>query len=212
MSNLSSNAVRRLPRYLRQLDILREQGVESISSGELGRLMGLTASQIRQDLSNLGTFGHQGFGYDVAHLADELAGILGTQNNYSAVLIGAGRLGRTLLLNLPYVTQGYTFLGVFDNDPNTVGEKIGGYAVMDVADAPGFIRANKVDIAILTVPMTAAQELTDMLVSTGIRGIWNFTNTELDVGSADVSVENVHFADSLLVLTYQLALKDHVKT
>jgi len=207
-ANISNNVIRRLPRYLRKLDDLSAKGEERISSGELGRQMGLTPSQIRQDFSCFGEFGQQGYGYNIDSLRKEIGQILGTYRDYSAVLVGPGHLGTALVENFQFIIEGYTFLGSFDVRPEKIGSTVGGYPIYDIATLGDFVREHKVDIAILTVPREVAQDLTDILVESGIRAIWNFTNVELDTGDSEVLVENIHFADSLLVLTYHLAEQD----
>lgn len=210
-TNISNNVIRRLPRYLRKLDDLAAKGEERISSGELGRQMGLTPSQIRQDFSCFGEFGQQGYGYNIDSLRKEIGQILGTYRNYSAILVGPGHLGTALIENFEFIIEGYRFLGAFDVRPEMIGTSVAGHPVYDIATLGDFVRENKVDIAILTVPQHVAQELTDVLVGAGIRAIWNFTNMELDVGDSGPLVENIHFSDSLLVLTYHLAELDDSK-
>ena len=207
-TNVSNNVIRRLPRYLRKLDDLASKGEERISSDKLGRQMGLTPSQIRQDFSCFGEFGQQGYGYNIDSLRKEIGQILGTYRGYSAILVGAGNLGTALVQNFDFIIEGYSFLGAFDVDPAVIGTDIDGFPIYDVKDLGAFVREHKVDIAILTVPRHVAQELTDTLVEAGIRAIWNFTNTELEVGEDGPLVESIHFSDSLLVLTYHLAQLD----
>ena len=204
-NNVSNNVIRRLPRYLRKLDDLAGKGEERISSDKLGRQMGLTPSQIRQDFSCFGEFGQQGYGYNVDSLRKEISQILGTFRGYSTILVGAGNLGTALVQNFDFIIEGFSFLGAFDIKPEVIGTDIDGFPIYDVAGLGDFVREHKVDIAILTVPRNVAQELTDTLVEAGIRAIWNFTNTELDVGEDGPLVESIHFSDSLLVLTYHLA-------
>ena len=210
-TNISNNVIRRLPRYLRKLDDLASKGEERISSGELGRQMGLTPSQIRQDFSCFGEFGQQGYGYNIDSLRKEIGQILGTYRDYSAILVGPGHLGTALIENFNYIIEGYTFLGAFDIRPEVVGTEIAGYPVYDIANMGEFVKEHKVDIAILTLPRHVAQEMTNVLTEAGIRAIWNFTNVELDVGDSGTLVENIHFADSMLVLTYRLAELDDSK-
>lgn len=207
-SNVSNNVIRRLPRYLRKLDDLACKGEERISSDKLGRQMGLTPSQIRQDFSCFGEFGQQGYGYNIDSLRKEIGQILGTYRGYSAILVGAGNLGTALVQNFEFIIEGYSFLGAFDIDPQVIGTSIDGFPIYDVRDLADFVRAKQVDIAILTVPRHVAQELAETLVQAGIRAIWNFTNTELEVGDEGPLVESIHFSDSLLVLTYHLAQAD----
>ena len=206
--NISNNVIRRLPRYLRKLDDLTYQGEERISSGELGRQMGLTPSQIRQDFSCFGEFGQQGYGYNIASLREQISHILGVDRNYSAVLVGVGNLGHALIENFSHIIEGFQLLGAFDVRPEIIGTEIGGHKVYDGKDIANFVYDNHVDIAILAVPRRAAQEIADQLIGAGIRGIWNFTNIEIDTGDSGVLVENIHFSDSFLALTYYLAEED----
>ena len=209
--NISNNVIRRLPRYLRKLDDLAYHGEERISSAELGRQMGLTPSQIRQDFSCFGEFGQQGYGYNIASLRDEISQIIGLDRSYSAVLIGAGNLGHAIIENFSYIINGYKFYGSFDIRPEVIGTQIGGYEVYDVKELADFIHENSVDIAILCVPRSKAQEIADVMIGAGIRAIWNFTNVELDMGDSGVLVENIHFSDSLMCLTYFLAEEDDLR-
>lgn len=210
-TNISNNVIRRLPRYLRKLDDLSAKGEERISSSELGRQMGLTPSQIRQDFSCFGEFGQQGYGYNIDSLRKEIGQILGTYHDYSAILVGPGHLGTALVENFNFIIEGYTFLGAFDIRPEMIGSEVGGYPIYDIATLGDFVKEHKVDIAILTVPREPAQELADVLIDAGIRAIWNFTNVELDMHDSETLVENIHFADSLLVLTYHLAEQDNLR-
>ena len=202
---ISNNVIRRLPRYLRRLDELIDENVERVSSSELGAQMGLTPSQIRQDFSQFDRFGQQGYGYNVKVLRDAVANILGTKRNYSAVLVGVGNIGHALLENFLFESQGVRFLGAFEIKPELVGTTIGGAPIMSVSDQREFIAANDVDIAILTVPRTEAQSVADELIDCGIKAIWNFTGVEIDTGDSGVVVESIHFADSLLTLSYYLS-------
>ena len=207
-TNVSNNVIRRLPRYLRKLDDLASKGEERISSDKLGRQMGLTPSQIRQDFSCFGEFGQQGYGYNIDSLRKEIGLILGTYRGYSVILVGAGNLGTALVQNFDFIIEGYSFLGAFDVKADIIGKTIDGFPIYDAKDLEGFVREHKVDIAILTVPRHVAQDVTDTLARAGIRAIWNFTNTELEVADDGPLVESIHFSDSFLVLTYHLAQED----
>ena len=128
---VSNNVIRRMPRYLRKLDDLSAAGVERISSGELGRQMGLTPSQIRQDFSCFGEFGQQGYGYNVVALRGEIAKILGMDRNYTAVLVGVGNIGRALVENFCFEQYGYSLRAAFDVNPELVGQTIRSVPVHD---------------------------------------------------------------------------------
>ena len=137
-SYISNNVIRRLPRYLRKLDELSKEGIERISSGELGNQMGLTPSQIRQDFSCFGEFGQQGYGYNVRALHREIATILGLRRSFSVILIGVGNLGHALIENFSFRQFGFRFLGAFEIRKDLVGTDIAGYSVMDAAGQDAF--------------------------------------------------------------------------
>ena len=202
---ISNNVIRRLPRYLRKLDELMRNNIERISSSELGHQMGLTPSQIRQDFSCFGEFGQQGYGYNVKALHREIATILGLRQHYSVILVGVGNLGHALIENFPFGQFGFRFLSAFEIRKELVGTEIAGYPVRDAETQDAFIKENNVDIAILSVPRPRAQVVADTLIASGIKAIWNFTDIEVDPGDSGVVVENIHFSDSLMALSYHLS-------
>ena len=202
---VSNNVIRRMPRYLRKLDDLTAAGVERISSGELGRQMGLTPSQIRQDFSCFGEFGQQGYGYNVVALRGEIAKILGMDRNYTAVLVGVGNIGRALVENFSFEQYGYTLKAAFDVNPDVIGSEIHSVPVYDFSKLEENLTAIQPDVAVLCVPKTMANEVAKEGCACGVHSIWNFTNTELQLEDTDVIVENIHFSDSLLALGYYLS-------
>jgi redox-sensing transcriptional repressor len=203
---VSTAVIRRLPRYYRHLDDLYRSGAVRISSSALAKSMGLTASQIRQDLSCFGEFGQQGYGYNVELLRGEVAEIMGMNRNHTAVILGAGNLGRALIENFPFRFNGFRLLAAFDVEPTIVGTRLGGVPVYHVDMLESYVREHRVSIGVLTLPGAVAADSARRLVSCGIQGIWNFTNVELPIGENDpVKVENVHFADSLLTLSYMIS-------
>lgn len=204
---VSTAVIRRLPRYYRNLEDLSRAGTVRISSGALSAAMGITASQIRQDLSCFGEFGLQGYGYNVENLRREIGEILGVSQGHRAILLGAGNLGRALMENFHFDRSGFTLAAAFDVDPNIVDTVIAGIPVLDAEQMEHYLQRERVDVAVLTVPSSLAQTITDQLVRAGIRGIWNFTNIEL-VTPQTTAVENVHFADSLLTLGYMISDSD----
>ena len=201
---ISSAVIRRMPRYYRHLDELRLEGVERISSEVLAGKMGLTASQVRQDFNCFGGFGQQGYGYNVQTLLKSIAGILHIDKGHTAVLVGVGNLGRALLRNFHFDVCGFTVVGAFDPSPEQIGRTIGNTVVRPLAELEGFVRGSRPDIAILTLPGPAARETAAQLVEWGVRGIWNFTNIDLHLELSQIPVENVHFSESLMVLSYRL--------
>lgn len=202
---VSNAVIRRLPRYYQTLDHLYKEGHVRISSSVLGNYMGMTASQIRQDLSCFGEFGQQGYGYTIPDLRNEVAEILGMNRGYRAVILGAGNLGRALIKNFHFKDSGFELLAAFDTDPDIIGTVINGITVHPLSELDSFVVENKISVGILTVPRCAAQKLAQKLVDDGVKGIWNFTNTEIDLTSPDVTVESIHFADSLLALSYLIS-------
>jgi len=202
---ISTAVIRRLPRYYRHLDDLYRSGTERISSGALAISMGLTASQIRQDLSCFGGFGQQGYGYNVERLRAEVADILGMNEKHTAVILGAGNLGRALMENFPFNFYGFNLIAAFDVSPDVVGTEVGGIPVYHVDTLKEYAKENGICVGVLTVPSAEASNMAQQLAECGIKGIWNFTNMELSVDNPDVEVESVHFADSLLTLSYMIS-------
>lgn len=203
--NVSDAVIRRLPRYYRYLDDLHLKGTIRISSSTLGEKMGITASQIRQDLSCFGEFGQQGYGYNVEELHTEIGRILGVNNDHHLVMIGVGNLGHALLQNFPFAQTGFTVDAAFDVSPAVTGTRVNGVPIYSMDEVDGFIRSHSVDVVVLTIPQSIAQETADRLIALGVRGFWNFTNVEITSSQPDVKIENIHFADSLLTLSYRIA-------
>lgn len=177
----------------------------------IGKSMGLTASQIRQDLFCFGGFGQQGYGYKVDLLKEEIGEILGISRGHTLIVLGTGNLGRAIIQNFRFSANGFDLLAAFDIDPRVVGTRIAGVPVRHTDELEAFIAGNRVDVALLTVPIAAAQRMGDRLAAAGVRGIWNFTNYELACARQDVIVESVHFSDSLLALSYMISQQEGVE-
>ena len=203
--NISDAVIRRLPRYYRQLTELCSRGVVRISSHSLGEEMNITASQIRQDFSCFGEFGQQGYGYNVEELRSEIGHILGVDQDHHLIIIGAGNLGHALLHNFPFHTTGFHVDAAFDLNQNLVGGSIKGVPILDMEELDDYIKTNTVDVVVLTIPQAVAQQMADRLIELGVKGFWNFTNVELSSSDPQVQFENIHFADSLLTLSYRIA-------
>ncbi len=200
---VSASVVNRLPRYYRYLTELYAAGEERVSSKELSERMRVTASQIRQDLNCFGGFGQQGYGYNVKSLLTEIGKILGLDQGYTAVLVGAGNMGRTFATNTKFESRGFRLVGIFDSDPKKVGTQITGHTIRDYKEIGAFIEREKPEMAILTVPKDAMRAVAEELVSYGIRAFMNFSYAELS-GIDNIAVENVHLSDSLMRLSYKL--------
>ena len=200
---ISKAVIGRLPRYYRYLGEMIEEGVERISSNELSARMKVTASQIRQDLNNFGGFGQQGYGYNVKYLYSEISKILGIDQQHNVIIIGAGNLGQAIANYTNFERRGFMIKGMFDVNPRLVGLVVRGVEIRGIENLEQFIKDNDVQIAALTIPKTKAPEIAERLVNAGIKAIWNFAHTDLQVPD-DVVVENVHLSESLMRLSYRV--------
>ena len=202
-AKISNAVIKRLPRYRRYLIELKKKGVEKISSKEFSSLIGYTASQIRQDLNNFGGFGQQGYGYGVDGLYDEISAILGLDKEYRMVLMGAGNLGHAIAKYMQSNKQGFRIYGVFETNQKLIGEDFEGLTIMDHENIVEFVEKEKIDIGIICVSRDAAQEVADKLSFAGVKGIWNFAPTDIEVPK-HVALENVQLSDSLHSLAYHM--------
>ena len=200
---ISRAVIKRLPRYRRYLGELKKKGIEKISSKDLSRLIGYTASQIRQDLNNFGGFGQQGYGYSVDFLYDELGSILGLDRKYQIVIVGYGRLGQAMASYIANNESSFHIAGIFDVKQIIQDVEFKDAQIMTCGNLSGFVKNENIDIAVITVPAEKAQIVADTVCDAGIKGIWNFTAVDLDLPE-DVVCENVHVSDSLHALAYYM--------
>ena len=203
-NGISRSVIARLPRYYRFLGDLEKKGTSRISSKDLAEMMGLTASQIRQDLNCFGGFGQQGYGYNVTELRGKLADILGLGKTYTAILIGAGNLGRAVAGHMSFEDRGFRLIGIFDVDPLYKGIKIRGLPILQDNMLPEFCAASAPDMAVLCVPSDAAAPMVKQLIDCGIRSFWNFSHYDIKRDYPEAIVENVHLNDSLMTLSYKI--------
>lgn len=201
---ISNSVIKRLPRYYRFLGELKSSGMTRISSRELSARMGLTASQIRQDLNCFGGFGQQGYGYNIELLQSEIGRILGLDTPKTAILIGIGNLGRAVTMHINFESKGFRLIGLFDSKESLVGQVIKDLPIRSTSTLDEFCRENLPETAILCIPKKAAEAVTDQLVALGIKGFWNFSHYDISLKYPGVKVENVHFGDSLMTLSYRL--------
>lgn len=203
---ISIAVIKRLPRYYRYLSDLLDNGITRISSQELSRKMNLTASQIRQDLNCFGGFGQQGYGYNVQNLYNEIAAILGVEEAYNVIIIGAGNMGQAIAKYGKFKKRGYSINAIFDINPEVVGTYINDIQVRPIEEMQDYIKNHKTDIAVLTVPKKSCKELVGTIAVSGVKGIWNFSSVDLheEAERYGLVVENVHLSDSLMVLGYRL--------
>lgn len=204
--HISMAVVKRLPKYHRYLKELMNNDVDRISSKELGEKIGFTASQIRQDLNHFGDFGQQGYGYNVKELYNQISLILGLDKEHTSVIVGAGNIGQAIANYSRFSDLGLETIAIFDANPKLIGMKIRDVEIRDIDTLNDFITENKVDVGVICVPRINAQKVCDTLVSSGIKGIWNFAPVDLHTPE-DVIVENVHLSESLLTLVYLMNKK-----
>ena len=204
--DVSPAVIKRLPRYFRYLREIIRMGKTRVSSAELSRMMNVTASQIRQDLNCFGGFGQQGYGYNVNYLYTKICEILGVGCGFRAAVIGAGNLGTALVRSPMFEKRGVDVVAMFDVSKNVIGKKVGNAKIYHMDDLEAKLEKYSIDIAILTLPKEYAEDVAARLEKTNIRGIWNFTGKEIQVGK-DCILENVHIGDSLMTLCYEVAQK-----
>ena len=187
----------RLPVYARALRNLAREGRVVVSSQELGDQLGVTPAQIRKDLSYFGRFGKQGRGYNVHRLYGELRQILGLDRQWKLVLVGVGNLGRAILSYGGFAPEGFRVIAAFDANATTIGRKVGDVLVQDVKELPQFLGRDSIDIGIVAVPASTAQEVISILVKGGVRAILNYAPVAVQVPP------NVHLRDIDPVLQLQ---------
>lgn len=202
--SISMSVIRRLPRYYRFLSELNEQGVDRISSNKLAQIMNVTASQVRQDLNCFGGFGQQGYGYSVSQLKDEIKNILGLNNQYKAVLIGAGNLGKAVAMHMNFEKLGFELAACFDSNPEKVGKKINNLTILHESQMEDFCKANGVNTAFMCIPRVSVESAIDRLYGCGVNNFWNFSHYDIAGKYSDTLVENVHLSDSLMTLCYKM--------
>jgi redox-sensing transcriptional repressor len=195
--------VGRLPRYLQALEHVQIQGVKTISSLELGQLIGISAAQIRKDLSQFGEFGKQGKGYSIPYLVDQLQQILNVNRVWNIALVGAGNLGHAIANYQDFSSHGYQITLIFDSSPDRIGTQLGGLTVQNSAEMISLIRKSDVRIGMITVPPLAAQLVANDLVKAGVKAILNYAPIALTVPE-DVHVQAIDPIIYLQRMTYYL--------
>jgi len=193
----------RLPVYLRALQRLSEKGILTTSSQELGEIIGISAAQIRKDISQFGEFGKQGTGYSIPFLIERLRDILKVDRVWEVIIVGVGDIGHALARYNGFSNRGFHISMVFDNDKQKIGQKVGEFEILDTATLPEKVKQNKIKIAMLTVPAAAAQELTDHLVKAGVKAILNYAPISLNVPPG-VHVQYIDPVTHLQRMTYYL--------
>jgi redox-sensing transcriptional repressor len=193
----------RLPIYLRALQRMSAQGTKTTSSQELGKYVGISAAQIRKDISQFGEFGKQGTGYSIQFLTDKLREILKVNRMWDVVIVGIGDMGHALARYGGFSERGFRVALLFDLDPARIGQKVGELAIEDVSGLAERVRACKIKLAMVAVPAAAAQEVADRLVQAGVRGILNYAPTVLSVPEG-VHVQHIDPATHLQRMTFYI--------
>jgi len=193
----------RLPVYLRALQRMAENGMKTTSSQELGERVGISAAQIRKDVSQFGEFGKQGTGYSISFLIDKLREILNVNRMWDVAIIGAGDMGHALARYQGFTNRGFRVVMIFDNDPAKVGQKVGDFTIEDIAKLVDRIRSAKIKMAMITVPASAAQAVADKLIQAGVKAILNYAPISINVPD-NVHVQHIDPATHLQRMTYYL--------
>ena len=208
MKEISIQVIKRLPRYYRFLSELESQGCEKISSTKLAAVMNSTASQVRQDLNCFGGFGQQGYGYTVSNLKSEIGRILGLDHVHSAILLGAGNLGRAIATHMNFESLGFKLKAIFEKDSKMIGTYLRGIKVLSDEELEEYLSQNPADTAFMTLPKDSVEPLIDRLYALGIKHFWNFSHFDIAKKYPDTIVENVHMADSLMTLSSRINNKE----
>lgn len=203
--SIPAPTVKRLTLYLREAERRQAAGESQVSSGELGRSLGLSDTQIRKDLSLFGQFGQAGVGYSIEPLVDRLRGILGKDRVWRTAVVGAGRLGQAIMSYGPFAREGFEICAVFDASPEMVGREVGGHRIRPMEDLEQIVRERGILLGIVAVPREAAQAVADRLIDAGVLGLLNFAPTRLDVGDR-ASVASVDLSSRLERLAFQVSL------
>lgn len=201
---ISESVIKRLPRYYRFLGELKAEGLERISSRELSERMGLTASQIRQDLNCFGGFGQQGYGYNIQLLQAEIGEILGLNTPKNTILIGMGNMGRAVTNHMNFESKGFHLIGLFDAKESLVGQIVRNQPIRSIDTLDEFCRENLPKVAILCIPKEAAKGIAEQLVKLGVKAFWNFSHYDIAMNHPGVVVQNMHFSDSLMRLSFKM--------
>lgn len=200
---ISNAVISRLPKYFICLSELKDRGIIKTSSKEISEKTNIPAGQLRQDLNNFGGFGLQGYGYDVKYLYSKIKKIIGLNKTYNLILIGGGNIGQALANYASFESFGIYIRAIFEINPRLIGMEIRGIKVYDIDYLGPYIQSNPVDIAVLTLPANKAKQITHKIISYGVKGIWNFSHTDINAPK-DIVVENVNLTDGIMTLLYKI--------
>lgn len=205
--DITINAIKRLPIYYVIFEDLYARGVHRVSSSELSSYTKFTASQIRADLNTFGAEGRQGYGYNVETIYMDLKGVLGLDYKKNLILTGVGNIGQAIIQSREFESSGFKFIGLFDSNPNMIGLSFNGIKVRNISELEDFAKNNSIDIGVIAVTSNSARDVARTYEKIGIKAIWNFAPTVLDLDK-DIIVENVPLSESLFTLNYLLKCKN----
>ena len=204
--NISKATVDRLPLYFRTLRLAQDEGIDIISSDELGRRLGITPEQIRKDLASFGQFGKKGVGYYVNELKRNVGKILGLDNHWNIAVVGIGHLGEALANYQNFVSLGFNLVALFDQDPKVIGKTVNHVVVEDIRNMQQVVKERNIQIGIIAVPAAFAQGVADKLVEAGVKGIWNFAPIKMEVPDS-MHIINEDFSIGLSSFSYYITRK-----
>lgn len=203
---ISKATIDRLPLYFRTLRLSQEEGIDIISSEELGRRLGITPEQIRKDLASFGQFGKKGVGYFVNELKRNVGEILGLDNHWNVAVIGIGHLGAALANYQNFLSMGFHMVALFDADDAVIGQTINHIKVDSIHNLEKVVKERDIHIGIIAVPAAFAQGVADKLVASGVKGIWNFAPIKMKVPPS-MHIVNEDLSVGLSRLSYHLTRK-----
>jgi redox-sensing transcriptional repressor len=203
MARISESTVRRLSHYYRVLQEVEAEGRRLISSHRLGEREGITSAQVRKDLSMFGSFGRRGLGYNVAHLREEICSILGLDRRWRVAVVGAGHIGSALVAYRGFAELGFDIVAIYDRDPGRIGRRLGELEVQDIADLSR-VSPGTYDMGVIATPLRVAQDIADLLVAAGVRGILNFAPRMLLVPES-VALRTMDMAVEFESLSFELS-------
>ena len=201
---ISQATIDRLPLYFRTLRLVEDEQINIISSDELGRRLDITPEQIRKDLATFGQFGRKGIGYDVHELKERISNILGLHNRWRLAIVGVGHLGGALANYVNFASLGFTVAALLDRNAKIIGTQVNGLIVDDAARMNEIVSEKAIDIGVITVPAEEAQNVADLLIAAGIKGIWNFAPIKLCV-PPNVPLVNEDLSIGLSALSYHMS-------
>ena len=201
---ISQNTLKRIPFYLDYLKKMKAQGEVYLSSTAIAKGLELNDVQVRKDLALISRTGCKPkVGYEIDELLTDISLFLGMKNNNKSVLIGVGSLGTALLNYQGFAEYGLEIVAAFDKNPDKVNQKVGRYVIKPLSELSSFCKKHEIHVGIITVPAVHAQEACDNLVNSGVKAIWNFAPTKLNVNK-DIIVQNENMASSLVILSRHL--------